>query len=418
MGQTIAEKILSQHRGNSAAAGNIVQVEPDLFASNDESTPPAIQRFNQWDAKLADPDRVALVPDHYQPSHESAAQERYNAMEDFADEHDITHFYPLKETGLMHAVLPEEGLVKPGDIVVGADSHTVTYGALGAYATGVSYTDLAFGWEQGWTWLRVPETVRVEFTGQPSEWVRGKDLVLRAIGEIGVDGAVYQAIEFGGPAIEALPMDDRFSVANMAIEAGGAAGLVDPDETTKAYVEERVDEDVLFYSPDDDAEYAYEVEIDCEGLEPQVAVPNLPSDTEPVLEVAGTSVDQVVVGSCTNCRVEDLRQAAEILEGHEIDPGVRMIVTPGSRNIQSIAYEEGWMQIFNDAGCTMGNPGCGACFGHHIGVLDEDEIAVSTTNRNFIGRMGANSSEVYLSNPSVAAASAITGEITHPEEVI
>lgn len=417
MGQTIAEKVLSQHQDSPVIPGDIVQVEPNLLASNDESTPPAIQRFEEWDAELADPDQIALVPDHYQPSHESAAQKRYNAMKEFAEEWDVTHFYPLKETGLMHAVLHEEGLVKPGDIIVGADSHTVTFGALGAYATGVSYTDLAFSWEQGWTWLRVPETVRIEFTGSPSKWVRGKDLVLKSIGEIGVDGAVYQAIEFGGPAIEELPMDDRFSVANMAIEAGGAAGLVDPDETTEAYVEDRVDEEVTFYSPDDDADYADEVEIECDELEPQVAVPHLPSNTEPVSEVTGTSVDQVVVGSCTNCRVEDLRQAATILEGREIDPDVRMIVTPGTRNIQSLAHEKGWMKTFNAAGCTMGNPGCGACFGHHIGVLDEEEVAISTTNRNFIGRMGANSSEVYLSNPSVAAASAITGEITHPEKV-
>jgi 3-isopropylmalate/(R)-2-methylmalate dehydratase large subunit len=420
VGATIAEKILADKVGREVTPGEIVQVEYDLVASHDLSTPSGVERFEQMDTDgVADPDRIAIVPDHLIPSHNEIAQQNYTRCQEFAEEHGIEHFYSQSETGLMHAVLPEDGLVKPGDVVVGADSHTVTHGALGALATGVSYTDLAFAWAEGYTWLRVPETVRLEYVGEPSPWVRGKDLVLHTLGELGVDGAIYQSLEFCGPTVRDLPMDDRFSMANMAIEAGAMLGLVEPDETTRQYVDEHVDdgETYTIHGSDDDATYADEVTFDCEELEPQVAVPNSPGNAEPLSAVEGTEVDQAVVGSCTNCRIEDLRQAATVLDGRTVDQDVRLIVTPGSRAIQSRAFEQGWMETFHEAGATLGSPGCGACFGEHIGVLDDDEVAVSTTNRNFVGRMGSNSSQVYLANPAVAAASAVTGRITHPEEV-
>lgn len=419
MNGTIAEKLLADKAGRDVEPGDIVQVEYDVAASHDLSTPRGIDRLESWGASVKDPDRLAIVPDHMIPSHNEVAQRNYTACKEFAEKWEIDNFYSQSETGLMHAVLPEDGIVKPGDIVIGSDSHTVTYGALGAFSTGISYTDLAFAWAEGWTWFRVPETIRLDYIGEPSEWVRGKDLVLHTLGEIGPDGAVYQAIEFGGPLIEQLPMDDRFSMSNMAIEAGAVVGIFEPDETMQAYADKRHNADeYTFYQSDPDAEYARELTLDCDGLEPQVAAPHLPANTGPISEVAGTAVDQAVIGSCTNCREEDLRVAAEILEGREVDPDVRLIVTPGSRGIETTAFEKGWMETFHRAGATLGSPGCGACFGEHIGVLDEDEVAISTTNRNFVGRMGANSSEVYLANPAVAAASAITGEITHPEEVV
>lgn len=418
MGRTIAEKILSEKSGTDARPGDIVKVEYDVAASHDLSTPQGVERLDDWGASVADPDRIAIVPDHMVPSHNEIAQHNYTTCVEFAAREGIEHFYPQSETGLMHAVLPEDGVVKPGDVVIGSDSHTVTYGALGAFSTGISYTDLAFAWAEGWTWLRVPETVRLEYEGEPSEWVRGKDLVLHTLGMLGVDGAVYQALEFGGPLLSEVPMDDRFSMSNMAIEAGAMVGLFEPDRTMFEYASERVDGEFTCHESDDDAEYDRTLTVDCEGLEPQVAVPSLPANARDVGEVAGVEIDQAVVGSCTNCREEDLRVAAEVLDGRTIADGVRLIVTPGSRKIQQTALEEGWMETFHAAGATFGSPGCGACFGEHIGVLDEGEVAVSTTNRNFVGRMGANSSEVYLSNPAVAAASAIAGELVHPEEVL
>lgn len=418
MGGTIAEKILREKSGTDAQPGDIVKVEYDVAASHDLSTPQGVKRLDAWGATVKDPDRLAVVPDHMIPSHNEIAQQNYTTCVEFAEREGIEHFYPQNETGLMHAVLPEDGVVKPGDIVIGSDSHTVTYGALGAFSTGISYTDLAFAWAEGWTWLRVPETVRLKYVGDPDDWVRGKDLILHTLGDLGVDGAVYQALEFGGPLVTDLPMDDRFSMSNMAIEAGAMVGIFEADDAMREYAREHVDGEFTCYESDDDAEYERTLTIDCEGLEPQVAVPNLPANAKPVREAAGVEIDQAVVGSCTNCREEDLRVAAEVLEGQTIADDVRLIVTPGSRKIQQTALEKGWMETFHEAGATFGSPGCGACFGEHIGVLDENEVAVSTTNRNFIGRMGANSSEVYLSNPAVAAASAIAGELVHPEEVV
>ncbi len=421
MGRTIAEKILSANVGRPVQPGEIIRAEYDVAACHDAFTAPTIDRLEEWGGgELADPSKLVLVPDHYVPSHSEHAKHLYNRMKEFAEERGIEHFYPLKDTGLLHNVLPEDGLVKPGDVVVGTDSHMVTAGAIGAFSTGIGITDLAFGWTEGWVWLRVPETLRIDYHGTSGDWVRGKDVVLHTLGELGVDGAVYQAVEFGGPLVQELPMDDRFTIANMSVELGAMTGLFEPDDRLREYVEDRVDadEEYALYASDDDAEYDRHIDIDCSGLDPQVAAPSSPANVGPVDDVLGIEVDQAVVGSCTNNRPEDLQLAAEILEGHSLDDDVRMIVTPGTRGIEKQALAEGWLETFYDAGVHMANPGCGACFGEPIGALDEQEVAVTTTNRNFVGRMGAESSEVYLANPAVAAASAITGEITHPRSVV
>jgi 3-isopropylmalate/(R)-2-methylmalate dehydratase large subunit len=421
MGRTIAEKILSQNVGRPVQPGEIIQAEYDVAACHDAFTAPTIDRLEEWGGgDLADPSKLVLVPDHYVPSHSEHAKHLYNRMKGFAEDRGIEHFYPLKDTGLLHNVLPEDGLANPGDVVVGTDSHMVTAGAIGAFSTGIGIADLAFGWTEGWVWLRVPETVRIEYHGNPGPWVRGKDIVLHTLGELGVDGAVYQAVEFGGPLVEQLPMDDRFTIANMSVELGAMTGLFEPDDRMRDYVMQRVDDpaDCRFVSPDDDADYDDEIDIDCDGLDPQVAAPNSPANVGPIDDVLGIEVDQAVVGSCTNNRPEDLKLAADILTGNTLDEDVRMIVTPGTRDIEKQALAEGWTETFYEAGVHMANPGCGACFGEPIGALDEQEVAITTTNRNFVGRMGAPSSEVYLANPAVAAASAVTGEITHPETVI
>lgn len=420
MGQTIAEKILSENVGHPVEPGDIIQAEYDVAATHDAFTAPTIDRLEEWGGgDLAYPDRLVLVPDHYVPSHSEHAKHLYNRMKDFAEERGIEHFYPLKDTGLMHNVMPEDGLVKPGDVVIGTDSHMVTAGAVGAFSTGVGITDMAFAWTEGWAWLRVPETVRLEYRGQPEDWVRGKDLILHTIDQLGADGAVYKVIEFGGPLVDELPMDDRFSMSNMSIEAGAMTGIFEPDQRMLDWVDERVGgASYTPYSSDDDADYDDRIEIDCEGLEPQVAAPHSPSNVGPVDDVTGVKIDQAVVGSCTNNRPEDLRLAAEMLEGQTLHEDVRMIVTPGTRGIEKQAHDEGWLGTFLDAGVHMANPGCGACFGEPIGALDEDEVAITTTNRNFVGRMGAESSALYLANPAVVAASAVRGEITHPEAVM
>lgn len=417
MGQTIAEKILSDNVGHPVEPGDIIRAEYDVAATHDAFTAPTIDRLEEWGGgDLAHPDRLVLVPDHYVPSHSEHAKHLYNRMKAFAEERGIEHFYPLKDTGLMHNVLTEDGLVGPGDVVIGTDSHMVTAGAVGAFSTGVGIADMAFAWTEGWAWLRVPETVRLDYHGTPADWVRGKDLILHTIDQLGVDGAVYKVIEFGGPLIESLPMDDRFSMSNMSIEAGAMTGVFEPDERMLDWVDDRVD-DYTPYSSDDDAEYDDRIEIDCEGLPPQIASPHSPSNVGPVDDVTGVKIDQAVVGSCTNNRPEDLRLAAEVLEGESLHEDVRMIVTPGTRQIEKLAHDEGWLGTFLDAGVHMANPGCGACFGEPIGALDENEVAITTTNRNFVGRMGAESSQLYLANPAVVAASAVRGEITHPDEV-
>lgn len=418
MGQTIAEKILSDNVGHAVEPGEIVRAEYDIAATHDAFTAPTIDRLEEWGGgDLAHPDRLVLVPDHYVPSHNEHTKHLYNRMKAFAEERGIERFYPLKDTGLMHNVLPEDGHVKPGSVVIGTDSHMVTAGAIGAFSTGVGITDMAFAWTEGWIWLRVPGTVRLDYHGTPADWVRGKDLILHTIDRLGVDGAVYKVIEFGGPLVETLPMDDRFSMSNMSIEAGAMTGIFEPDERMLDYVDERVDDGYTAYSSDDDAGYDERIEIDCEGLPPQVAAPHSPNNVGPVDDVTGVKIDQAVVGSCTNNRPEDLRVAAEVLDGESLHEDVRMIVTPGTRGIEKLAHDEGWLGTFLDAGVHLANPGCGACFGEPIGALDQHEVAITTTNRNYVGRMGAESSAVYLANPAVVAASAVRGEITHPDEV-
>lgn len=419
MGQTITEKAISDSVGRPVIPGEIVKVEYDLAANQDVHTPPTVRKLEAWGVdEIADPERVAIVPDHLVPAYDEDSQHNYTVCKEFAEEQDIAHFYPQKDTGLMHAVLPEDGLVKPGDIVIGGDSHTITCGAVGALAAGVGLTDIAFAWAEGWTWVRVPESIRLEYTGSIDEWTRGKDLILHTLDKLGDGGAVFQAVEFGGPLLKQLPMDDRFSMSNMAMEMGAQYGLFEPDEVMKSYVNERVDEPVSFPESDPNAEYVETHQFDCDGLEPQVAVPDSPAKVTDLTEVTGVEIDQAIVGSCTNCRAEDLKQAARVLDGNEIDSDVRMYITPGTQQVEHTAFEKGWMRIFSEAGANIGDPGCGACFGVRLGILDENEVSIASINRNYVGRMGPPSSEVYLSNPAVASASAITGEITHPAEVI
>jgi 3-isopropylmalate/(R)-2-methylmalate dehydratase large subunit len=416
---TIAEKIITDKLNRDVTPGEIIQLPVDLAFGHDVTLPPAITAFDRLDVdSVFDPDRVAVIPDHLVPAHSEYAAELYTACKEFAETHG-TVFYPQGTQGQEHVVIPEDGLVKPGDVMVGADSHSCTEGAMGVYSLGVGSTDLAFAMAFGWIWARIPETIRINYVGDPGDWVSGKDLALTTVSELGVDGAVYKALELGGPAIRDLSMDDRFTLSNMAIEAGAATGIVEPDETTAAFADSHCDGEYTFYTPSPDATYSETVTIDCSGLEPQVAVPNLPENAQPVssVQAAGIEIDQAVIGSCTNGRRSDLETAAEILDGETVADDVRLIITPGSQDLEQESIEEGWTATFLEANATLENPGCGACFGMRTGVLDEDEIAVSTTNRNFTGRMGAPSSDVYLASPAVAAASAVAGEIVHPTEV-
>lgn len=417
---TTAEQILSEKVETNVSPGDIVKTPIDFAFGHDITFPPAIEEFDRLDVDTVfDPDKVAIIPDHLIPAHNDHAAELYSACKEFAETHD-TIFYPQGQQSQEHVIIPEDGLVKPGDVMIGADSHSCTEGALGVYSTGVGSTDLAFGMAFGWLWFRVPETTRIEYTGHLDEWVSAKDMILATLNKIGVDGAVYHAIEYAGPVIEKLPMDERFTLSNMAIEAGAATGLVEPDERTASFADQHCSDDYTLYTADDDATYANTVTIDCTGLEPQVAVPDLPANATPVTDVQsrGVEIDQAVIGSCTNGRERDLEVAAEILDGNDVDDDVRCIITPGSQRLEQLSIENGWTSSFLDAGVTMENPGCGACFGMRTGVLDENEVAVSTTNRNFTGRMGDPTSEVYLASPAVAAASAVAGEIVHPEEVV
>lgn len=416
---TIAEEIVTDQINRDATPGDIVKLPVDLAFGHDVTLPPAITEFNRLGAdSVFDSDSVVVLPDHLVPAHSAHAAALYTACEEFAETHD-TVFYPQGTQGQEHIVIPEDGLVKPGDVLVGADSHSCTEGAMGVYSLGVGSTDLAFAMAFGWIWARVPETTRVNYVGEPADWVSGKDLALATVSELGVDGAVYEVLEFGGPAIRDLSMDDRFTLSNMAIEAGAATGIVEPDETTAAFADGHCASEYTLYTPSADATYNRTMTIDCSDLEPQVAVPNLPENTKPVsaVQAAGVEIDQAVVGSCTNGRRSDLQIAAELLDGETVADDVRLIITPGSQDLERESIEQGWTATFLDANATLENPGCGACFGMRTGVLDEDEVAVSTTNRNFTGRMGDPSSAVYLANPAVAAASAIAGEIVHPAEV-
>lgn len=415
---TLVEKILAAHTGRKKVTpGEFVNVAVDLVLANDITAPIAIREFRQTGAgKVFNPRKVVMVPDHFVPNKDIASAEQAKLMREFAREQGVIYF-EVGEMGIEHVLLPEQGLVLAGDVVIGADSHTCTYGALGAFATGMGSTDVAAAMATGDIWMKVPPTMKLVYHGVKGRWVGGKDLILSTIGDIGVDGALYSAMEFTGEAIDALSMDGRFTMANMAIEAGAKAGIFRVDDKTLAYMESRARRPYTVYEPDSDAEYSRVIEYDVSSLEPQVALPHLPANTRPVSQVGDVEVNQAVIGSCTNGRLEDLRLAAGILKGRKVYQGVRCIIIPGSQQVYLDALTEGLIEVFIRAGAAVSTPTCGPCLGGHMGVLAAGERCISTTNRNFVGRMGSTGSEVYLANPAVAAASAITGRITSPEEI-
>jgi len=419
VGMTLAEKILAAHTaGEELRAGQFIEASVDVVLSNDITAPIAIREFARLGVeRVFDPERVIMVADHFVPNKDIKSAEQCLGMRRFAKAQGLRHHFDVGRMGIEHVLLPEQGLVGPGDLVVGADSHTCTYGALGAFATGMGSTDIAVAMATGQIWMRVPETIRFVYRGQLQPWVGGKDLILHTIGLIGVGGARYKAMEFIGPTVEALPMADRFTMANMAIEAGGKAGLFAVDETTRAYVEGRVQRPYTVYQGDADASYANTIEIDASQIEPQVAFPHLPENARPARQATGVTIDQAVIGSCTNGRLADLRVAARLLRGHQVHPDVRCIVIPGTQQVYLDALREGLVETFIEAGAVVSTPTCGPCLGGYMGVLAGGERAVSTTNRNFRGRMGHPESEVYLAGPAVAAASAIVGRIAHPDEI-
>jgi len=432
MGHTLAEKIIAAHRvdgaqgddanGRGVSPGDHVQARVDVVLANDITAPIAIREFRRLDdghgsvsGRVFDPERVVLVADHFTPNKDIKSAEQCRVLRKFAQEQGLPHHYDVGRAGIEHVLLPEQGLVAPGDLVVGADSHTCTYGALGAFATGMGSTDIGVAMATGQVWLRVPETMRIVYTGKLRRWVGGKDLILETIGRIGVSGALYQTMEFAGPVVKSLSMAARFTMSNMAIEAGGKAGLFDIDETTREYVGRRVERAYTAYRADQDAEYSRVLEIDVSQLDPVVALPHLPDNVRPVGEIGEIEIDQAVIGSCTNGRLEDLRIAAEVLRRRRVAPHVRCIVIPGTQQVYLDAVREGLVEVFIEAGAVVSTPTCGPCLGGHMGVLAAGERAVSTTNRNFRGRMGDSASEVYLSGPAVAAASAVAGRIVHPD---
>ena len=420
MGMTITEKILAAHAGlDRVRPGDLITAKVDIAMANDITAPISISRFEQNGAeKVFHKDKVVLVNDHFVPNKDIKSAEQARMVRNFARAQDLTHFYDVGEMGVEHALLPEKGIVLPGDLVIGADSHTCTYGGLGAFATGMGSTDLAAAMITGETWLKVPETIRFVFTGTLEKWVGAKDLILYTIGKIGVDGALYKAMEFTGPVVQSMEMAGRLTMANMAIEAGGKNGIFAPDEITRAYAKERASREFTFYQSDPDAEYADTISIDVTGMEPQVAFPHLPENTKPVSQAKDVAIDQVVIGSCTNGRIEDFRAAAEILAGKKVHKDVRLILIPATPAVWRAAMDEGLFAIFTDAGGAVSTPTCGPCLGGYMGILGKGERAVATTNRNFVGRMGHPESEVYLAGPQVAAASAIAGRIAHPDEVM
>ncbi len=416
---TLAEKIIAAHADlPQVSPGMLVDARVDLVLANDITAPIAIREFERLGVqKVFDPARVVLVPDHFAPNKDIKSAEQCLAMRRFAQEQALEHYFEVGRMGIEHVLLPEQGLVVPGDLLVGADSHTCTYGAVGALATGMGSTDVAVAMATGRVWLKVPETLRVVYRGSLRRWASGKDLILHTIGRIGVDGARYQAIEFAGPAIDALSMDGRFTMANMAIEAGAKAGLFAPDATTLAYVNGRARRPFTAFTPDADAAYGATIEIDAGAVEPQVAFPHLPSNARPLSQVGQVPIDQAVIGSCTNGRWEDLELAAGVLQGRRVHPQVRCLVIPGSQEVFRRLAREGLMDVFVEAGAAVSTPTCGPCLGGYMGVLAAGERCVSTTNRNFVGRMGHPQSEVYLANPAVAAASAVLGHIGGPDEL-
>ena len=414
----MTQKILAAHAGKKDVhAGELVMAKLDLVLGNDITTPVAIGEFPKFGRdKVFDRGKIALVPDHFAPNKDIKAAAQCAAMREFAKEQGIANYFEVgHDCGVEHALLPERGLVTAGDCIIGADSHTCTYGALGAFSTGVGSTDMAAGMAAGETWFRVPAAIRVVVTGRPRKWVSGKDLVLHLIGMIGVDGARYQSLEFAGDGLEALTMDDRFTIANMAIEAGAKNGIFPVDSACLDYLREHGAREPRVFAADGDAEYVRTVEIDLSALEPTVALPHLPSNTRKVREVAGMPVDQVVIGSCTNGRLSDLRLAAEAMNGRKVADGVRCIVIPATQRIWIAAAREGLLTRFAEAGCVVSTPTCGPCLGGYMGILARGERCVATTNRNFVGRMGHVESEIYLASPAVAGATAVAGRLSLPE---
>lgn len=419
MGMTMTQKILAKHAGlDSVVAGQLIEANLDLVLGNDVTAPVAIKEMEKMDVDCVFcKDKIALVPDHFTPNKDIKSAELYKCVKDFAEENEITNYFETGRVGIEHALLPEKGLVVAGDVVIGADSHTCTYGALGAFSTGVGSTDMAAGMATGQAWFKVPSAIKFNLTGKPAKWVSGKDIILHIIGMIGVDGALYRSMEFMGDGVQYLSMDDRFAMTNMAIEAGGKNGIFIVDDLTREYMKEHSTKEFTEYSPDEDAVYDEEYTIDLSELKPTVAFPHLPENTKTIDNVGDVKIDQVVIGSCTNGRIEDMRIAAEIMRGKKVADDVRCIVFPGTQAIYLEAIEKGYITDMVLAGAAISTPTCGPCLGGHMGILAAGERAVSTTNRNFVGRMGHTESEVYLASPAVAAASAITGKISSPSEV-
>ncbi|MBW1782035.1 MAG: 3-isopropylmalate dehydratase large subunit [Deltaproteobacteria bacterium] len=419
MAMTITEKILAGHAGKDAVSpGELIQVDVDLALANDITAPLAINVFDDLKVRdVFDRERIALVPDHFVPNKDIASAQQVKVTREFARKHRIRHFFELGETGIEHVILPEKGLIAPGDLVIGADSHTCTYGALGAFSAGVGSTDLGAVLATGKTWLKVPATIKLDYSGRLPQWVGGKDLILYTLGLLGVAGAVYRSLEFSGGVVHQLSMAGRFTMANMAVEAGAKNGIFAPDEVTRAYLEGRSDRPGNYFKSDRAACYEREIRITVDDMTPQVALPHSPDNVRPVSDVGSVPLDQVFLGSCTNGRLEDLGEAAGLLKGHHVAAGIRFIVIPGSPWIYKEAIKKGIVETLLDAGAVIGPPCCGPCLGGHMGILAHGERALSTSNRNFVGRMGHPESEVYLASPVVAAASAVMGRIASPEEL-
>ena len=416
---TMTQKILADHAGlETVQAGELIEVGLDMVLGNDVTAPVSIKELSKFkDNKVFDKDKITLVPDHFTPNKDIKSAENCKCMRDYAISNDITNYFDVGCMGIEHALLPEQGVVTVGDCIIGADSHTCTYGALGAFSTGVGSTDMAAGMVTGKAWFKVPSAIKFVLTGKMKKWVSGKDVILHIIGKIGVDGALYKSMEFTGDGIKNLTMDDRFTIANMAIEAGAKNGIFPVDELTLNYIKEHSTKPYKVYEADEDAVYDEVIEINLSELEPTVAFPHLPENTRTISETGDIKIDQVVIGSCTNGRISDIRVAAEVMKGKKVAPGIRVIVIPATQEVYLTSLKEGLITTFVQAGCIVSTPTCGPCLGGHMGVLAAGERAVSTTNRNFVGRMGHTESEVYLASPAVAAASAITGKISSPEEL-
>jgi len=419
MGMTMTQKILAAHTGREKVeAGEFIEAKLDLVLANDITAPPGIDEFHKMGSKTVfDKDKIALVPDHFAPNKDIQSAQQCKIMREFARNQNITNYFEIGEMGIEHVILPEKGLVVAGDVVIGADSHTCTYGALGAFSTGVGSTDMAAGMAAGKGWFKIPSAIRFILEGELKKWVSGKDIILHIIGLIGVDGARYKSMEFGGNGVSNLSMDDRFTICNMAIEAGAKNGIFPVDEKTIEYMKDHSQRNWVEYSPDPDAVYDQEIHIDLGTLKPTVSFPHSPDNTYTIEKAEKIAIDQVVIGSCTNGRINDMRVAAMILKNRKVFKGVRTIIIPGSQKVYLQSMEEGLIKIFIESGAIVSTPTCGPCLGGYMGILAEGERAVSTTNRNFIGRMGHKTSEVYLASPAVAAASAIMGKLTNPEEL-